>query len=63
MTDRTPDAASDPRSVYSKMRGTSADAPKAEQLMDAVAVLAPDTDFGYALYQWAQEVTRLVQER
>lgn len=51
------------RTIPMRMRGTLADAPKVRRLLDAVAVFAPNNDFGYALAAWAEEVTRLVEGR
>lgn len=50
----------DPMSDASKMRGTPIDAPKIVHLFDEVAVFSPDTDFGRALWLWAEETTRIM---
>ncbi len=49
------------RSDASRMRGTPDDAPKIVQLFDEVAVFSPNTDFGRALWLWAEEATRILE--
>lgn len=44
-----------------RMRGTPADAPNVRRLLDEVSVRVPPDSFGYSLWAWAEEVTRLVE--
>lgn len=50
-----------PRTWANTSRGTPIDAAKVRMLLDEVAVRLPNDDLGHALYEWCEEVTRLVE--